>query len=509
MTQRLNPAMLFLFLAIVLGGFVRLLPALLATHPINDGGLFYTMTRDLAANGYRLPETTSYNQLDLPFAYPPLGFFFSGLLADLTGWELLDIFRILPAVFSLLAIPAFYLLGESLLDKNWAGIAALVFALLPPTFDWLIMGGGITRALAFLFYLLALHRIYHLYTRQVQRDILWTAAFSALTVLSHPEAGLHLAAGGVTFFLLLERNRSGVRKSLLVAALVLLLSAAWWLPVLARHGLAPFLAAGRTSGHQLDSFIQLLTFDFTNEEGPATIGTLALLGIFWCLAKKQYLLPIWVGITFLIEPRSAPLYLAPGITVLAVMALKELLTALDRREQQPAETAQTPFQGRAAQIGFAILMAQWLFSATTLALTVSQLTVRSVDLAAFDWVEANTPEGSRFLVLTGNEPMTDPVSEWFPALTGRTSLATLQGNEWNAAIDFSQVFEADRLLQACLFQSPDCLETWQTANAASPDYIYMHSLNQGQAPPLQDMLLACGRYEPVYATDGVIILLVK
>jgi hypothetical protein len=103
-SRRLNdmdPSILFLAVAILIGGTLRLYGVLRSSFPINDGGLFYTMIRDLMANGYHLPVTTSYNHLDLPFAYPPLFLYLTGFLADLTHWGLLNIIRILPAVLFL------------------------------------------------------------------------------------------------------------------------------------------------------------------------------------------------------------------------------------------------------------------------------------------------------------------------------------------------------------------------------------------------------------------------
>ena len=80
-SRRLNdmdPSILFLAVAILIGGTIRLYGVLQSNFPINDGGLFYTMIKDLMANGYRLPVTTSYNHLNLPFAYPPLFLYLTG-----------------------------------------------------------------------------------------------------------------------------------------------------------------------------------------------------------------------------------------------------------------------------------------------------------------------------------------------------------------------------------------------------------------------------------------------
>ena len=204
-SRRLNdvdPSLIFLTVAILIGGTIRLYGVLQSKFPINDGGLFYTMIKDLVANGYRLPVTTSYNHLGLPFAYPPVFLYLGGFLSDLTSWGLLNIIRVLPAVFTILSIPAFYLLARALIkDKTQVVLATFIFTFIPASFDWLVMGGGLTRSPAFFFALLSLYFIHRLYTQARKLDILWVVLFSSLTILSHPETALHTAASAVVFFL--------------------------------------------------------------------------------------------------------------------------------------------------------------------------------------------------------------------------------------------------------------------------------------------------------------------
>ena len=84
---------LLLILAALFGGYVRIYPVVQAGFPLLDGGLFYTMTRDLVDAGLRLPWVTSYNHLNIPFAYPPLPFYLVGVLNILTGLDLLGLIR--------------------------------------------------------------------------------------------------------------------------------------------------------------------------------------------------------------------------------------------------------------------------------------------------------------------------------------------------------------------------------------------------------------------------------
>ena len=161
--------------------------------------------------------------------------------------ESLDIFRIIPALFSVFTIPAFYLLANALIkNKLHLIIATLIFAFIPSTFDWLIMGGGITRSPAFFFALLSLFFIYRLFTRNQFQDILWTVLFSSLTILTHPETALHTAASALVFLCFYGRNKNGVLKSIIVAGLILIATAPWWFTVIINHGINPYISAGKT-----------------------------------------------------------------------------------------------------------------------------------------------------------------------------------------------------------------------------------------------------------------------
>ncbi|MFN8428022.1 MAG: hypothetical protein U0X87_17415 [Anaerolineales bacterium] len=154
---------LVLFTALLFGLMIRLAAPMTAGGPVNDGGLFFQMTRDLQANHFALPETTTYNNLNIPFVYPPLGFYLAGLLQSVLKISLLKIFTYLPALLSTLAILAFYFLALQFTnDKLRASIAALFYATIPKSFDWTIMGGGITRAPALIFSFLALALAYKL-----------------------------------------------------------------------------------------------------------------------------------------------------------------------------------------------------------------------------------------------------------------------------------------------------------------------------------------------------------
>src|SRR5687768_95058 len=116
--HRTEVADLILMLAIIIGAFMRFNPTLLAGFAINDGGMFAVMVDDLKASRYVLPAFTTYNHLNIPFVYPPLGFYLGRIAADLFGLSAPEALRWVPAFFASLSIPAFYWLALRLLKRS-------------------------------------------------------------------------------------------------------------------------------------------------------------------------------------------------------------------------------------------------------------------------------------------------------------------------------------------------------------------------------------------------------
>src|SRR4051812_26670534 len=143
--------------AIVLAAAIRTFLVLSRDFPLNDGALFYLMTKELGAHGFQLPVATAYNGAGIPFAYSPLGFYLTAFLHTVGGFDLANLLRVLPLIFSSLCVVAFYLLARELTASRATLVATLcTFAVLPRSFLWLIMGGGLTRSIGFMFAILTL-----------------------------------------------------------------------------------------------------------------------------------------------------------------------------------------------------------------------------------------------------------------------------------------------------------------------------------------------------------------
>jgi hypothetical protein len=106
---------LFFALSVLFGAWVRFLPTLETGTPINDGGMFYVMIADLRASHFLLPAFTSYNHLNIPFAYPPLSFYIAGLISSF-GISTFELLRWLPPLISTLSIFAFSWMASLMLN---------------------------------------------------------------------------------------------------------------------------------------------------------------------------------------------------------------------------------------------------------------------------------------------------------------------------------------------------------------------------------------------------------
>lgn len=166
------------------------------------------MVEDLKTSHYLLPPFTSYNHANIPFAYPPLGFYAGRIVADLFGLTAVESLRWVPALFASFSIPAFYLLALQLLKTNYyAAVATMFFAMMPRALSWFVSGGGLTRSPGQLFMLLTLAMAVRLYKEHRRGDIFLTGLFAGLTIMSHPEAAVHMIASLVFLWIMLARSR--------------------------------------------------------------------------------------------------------------------------------------------------------------------------------------------------------------------------------------------------------------------------------------------------------------
>ena len=75
--------------------------------------------------------------------------------------------------------------------------------------------------------------------------------------------------------------------------------------------------------------------------------------------------------------------------------------------------------------------------------------------------------------MTGQLPLRDAWSEWFPVLAERHSQATVFGYEWVNDGQFGKRVEAYKNLQACAYEEIACLDEWDQGASGTSSYIYL------------------------------------
>ncbi len=402
-------------------------------YPPNDGALFVVFAEAVRAAGFALPVAVEFNGARLPFAYPPLSFYLVAAVAE-AGVPLLAVAKWYPIVVAGAAAAAGLLLLRRLLPRSDALLAAAaLFLFYHRSFEYLIMGGGISRATGALFAALAL-----LAAERLAGGWGWGRAALAgfatgAAVLSHPEWGIAAPAGVVV--LLACRAPALWPAALRVAAvgaIAALVVAPWAATVLAEHGPAPFAHASSTSAwNPSELALRLLSLQIL----PAGFALFAGLGIVVALRRGEPLWPLLLLAAAVLTPRSALTVAALPAAALAGLGVATLLDAAAdalRGRVPPGLAALAP---RLRPLGLPLLALALAGSQLVANAALSDLSRTLIQLdapsrAALRWVASETPEGTRVAVLSGAPWFVDRLGEWFPLLTGREAVTTAQGREW-------------------------------------------------------------------------------
>jgi hypothetical protein len=498
--QSLDIQSLSVVSAILAGTFIRLVHPLSGLNPLNDGGLFFTMVQDLQNTPEILPHFTSYNQAGIPFAYPPLAFLLTQFIANLTHVPLIDLVRLLPPIISCLTIPAFYKLARRLLKTPGAAIfATFAFAFLPTAFDPLIVGAGLTRAPGLLFSLLTLAEL-HAFCKSSPTLRWWRLSiYACLTLLSHPGMTWFTAYSSLLMVIIYRPQKAQQRWTLLGSiAATGLLSAPWWGTLIARHGVGALLSPFQTEGFSAVAILTPFSLLFTNEPLVDFLAVFAFLGLIACLKSRRWHLPFWLGIVFIFEPRLGAAYAAVPTALLAGVGVRLCLLG-SKQDQQPA--GKYPAIQRLA-LGFLCLYG---LVAAYLAPQYQRLSQEQFE--SMDWIQAQTPADATFIVLTGIDHYgVDYISEWFPSLAQRISIATPQGYEWLPNQQFNQRAALHAELQSYIEKDWNQIDAWASNNQV--DYSHIYISKKDFSPP-QNWSELSPRLELVFENEEALIFEMK
>jgi hypothetical protein len=514
-SARLAPISIFA-VALSVGALVRVAAVGAGDgFPLNDGGMFLVMVEDIRANSFGLPERTSYNGGDIAFAYPPLPFYLAAFLGDAFGWTTLDLLIYLPLLFSVLTIPAFWLLARSVLGKPMlASLATLLFVSVPRSYNWEVVGGGLTRSPGLFFATLALWQVFELFRSGRRVHLAPAVVLSALTVLCHMEMGWFVAFSSLFFAAWHRRDRRVYANAAMLAGGVALLTAPWYLSILLRSGLDALLSALQAGDHSPLRLLTPLLLRFTDDTLFPVALALALLGLLVTLRDRRYLLPVWLLLIFVLDPRKAATVGTLPLAMLASIGLMQAVWPLMRDEAT----------GRAPRWAFAaagFLLVVFAPSAALLSANGNDSPVHalsSLQREAMEWAGANTPESARFAVIpSANRWANDAPSEWFPALAGRVSLNTVQGAEWLGKATYAERQASFDALAGCAGGDASCIDTWASQSGGNLTHVFVPKGESAAGRtwfsrqqldccrPLIDSLRTSGNYRLVFENEGAAI----
>lgn len=473
-TQKIisNKEWIFLLLstAALFGFFVRFFPTVQAGFPPNDGGMFLSMIVDLTQSRYILPEFTSYNQLKIPFAYPPFGFYAARLLSDIFQFSELNIIRFLPPLVNSISILVFYFLSSELLkSKSLGALSSAFYALTPGAFGWFVMGGGLTRSFGSLFLLLTVLATYQLFQTSEKKYIGFGIVWGGLAVLSHPEAGIHTAATCILLWIFFGRTRYSLIHAVYLGIGVLFFTSTWWLTVFNYHGLAPFVSALHTGSYGTPFLFAIYKAIVGDELLPVLAG-LRILGLGWAVWKGQYFLIAWFFLPYIVEPRSAPSVAFYPLTMLIALAFAEGIPFLFSRLQKIEINIEELYKNKLYNFALFFLLIYLFVDCSLYGFRLIGNSLKPAEMEAMMWIKENTSSDLKFIALTGNpSPEIDPFIEWFPALTERRNQSTIQGYEWLLGEQFFERYSDLAELQKC--DSVACVESWSESTELDYQYV--------------------------------------
>ena len=502
-TQSKDVSRFFLILTAFFGLYVRLFPLFKTDFPLVDGGMFYTMIEDLQASHFVLPIFTTYNLAEIPFAYPPLAFYIAGVINFVAGIPLIDIIKWQPVLTSILIVPVFYYFVKQVVaSEPKAALATLIFALTPNSYWWNIVGGGLTRSMGTLFFIITAICAYQMYREKKTAWVVGTILGGSFVVLSHLAWALQSAAVVFLLWFFWGRNRQGIINSLIVVAGILLLTSPWWATILQYHGIGVFLQAGQVTHSRWLFWTILFALSFTGEY-TTVIAVFSLIGVFLDLAKRNYFFTLWAILSLVVDPRGGiPASIFP-FAVLAMIAITDGIAPrlfIAQTDDPYPDAWIHSLDTKVGRLFFGFFVILFLYNAYSVSNTLSYQALGAEQLNAIKWVKSNTDNTDDFLILDeqGN-PLLSPFTEWFPALAERRSIATIQGTEWlDGHRHYNKQYPIITSLHQCLYQNISCLSS--LAEKTAP---YNFIILSGNSTPLLNSVRASTKYLPVYSSPKI------
>ncbi|MEK6191317.1 MAG: hypothetical protein AABM41_03210 [Chloroflexota bacterium] len=497
-----RPLAFVLLVGVGLAAVVRLVPALPGPLTPGDGGLIVVMVDDLRRAGFVMPPVTSYNAADIPFVYPPLGLYGAALLGELLSLSSLDSVRLVATLLSLATVGTFAVLALRLLPAGAAAGAVLMYGLMPHAYDPIVAGGGVTRGSGVLLAMLAMW-LAATPGGVTARRAAGAGVLLGLAALAHPQTALYGAAASTVLVYQPGGVALTVRRVVTMGVAAFLVTLPWLLVMASVHGLGGVLAPGYRWDPALGA-IRLLGLTFSGSGFTDLFLVVGVIGLAVELLRRRWRLPLLLGC--LIFAGEADFIAAVPWSLLGGAAFAFVLEGIGPMVSR---------RDRALRAGVALVA---LFGALVSSLgsvvdDTSRLQRVSDDqAAAMAWVRDEAEQDARFIVASVVGWGADEISEWFPAVAERQSVATVQGSEWLGRDGFRAQRQRHRDVIRCTPSTVQCMFDWADSEGLADAWLF---IPKGQVngplspndccPALRETVRDSTHYEVVYDGAGATI----
>jgi hypothetical protein len=436
------------------------------SFPLGYAGMFTLIAERIAGANFRLPMSIPhYGPGGIPLVYPPLGMYVFALAIKMgiSTWLYL---RVVPAVFTLLAVIPLYYLTLELFDSRTASVLAVVLAITaPPVYYTHVWSAGVIRALALCFCLAGL-----LFYLRSLRNFSWhsfllAGIFLGLVFLTHWLYVVFAALVGLAC-LIADWKPSRLPAAFGILIVAMLVAAPWWIVILGRHEMSTVLMAS-SSHRNVDFFMSLKnlsrTTQFIRENLQALtdnwfVTALAFAGFILLVIRRKFHIPL--AFLFILTMGEASFY----AEILAAMMAGAFMAEIFRLTPGLVALKNANSLG-CLKLALSIV-ASLCFLLSTLnglsQISHYQPMIDKSSLQTASFVRENTEPDTAYLFIGRiNE------AEWFPYLSDRTPVFGPWGSEWKGT--YAGQSEIVLALRACETQrSWACMEDIQQKQSVSP-----------------------------------------
>ncbi len=326
-----------------------------------------------------------------PWVYPPLGLYLLALLgADLVWLE------VLPVLFAVATLPAMWLLARSLIGDRGAVVATIAYGLSAPAYVGLVAGGGVTRGPGVLFAMLTLWAV-------VRGHTVRAGVLGGLVILCHPIAAFYAGLSAAALWL----TRGADRRLLVAPVISVAIGAAWFVPMIIRHGLDPFVSGA--GSRQIDLVENLVTIAAQALNPPNLAFTIGAVGLVVAAGRRRWDLLAWFAVSA-VGAAVVDRWVVIPLAVLAGLTVDVAIDLLPRRRS------------------VAVLATASVVAVLGVLMATPPASLSDDERAIAAWAATETPATSDFAVI--GYSFDAGMVDWFPALSGRHNVTTWQGTEW-------------------------------------------------------------------------------